>query len=234
LKRFLSVFTKKNILTKVKSNGIFTLSFRLVMEDKPVYVQIRASMVDEKEGPRLVVGLINIDAQVRQEEEYGRRLAQAQHLANIDALTGIKNKHAFLAAQEQLDRQIAEQNQPPFAIVMLDVNDLKKVNDTAGHQAGDQYLRDTSKIICDTFKRSPVFRIGGDEFAVIAQGSDYEHIEELLEKVNDHNSETCRTGKLVIACGMAKFDSDTCVAAVLERADYNMYKNKSKLKAETL
>jgi len=234
LKRFLSVFTKKNILTKVKRNGIFTLSFRLVMEDKPVYVQIRASMVDEKEGPRLVVGLINIDAQVRQEEEYGRRLAQAQHLANIDALTGIKNKHAFLAAQERLDRQIAEQNQPPFAIVMLDVNDLKKVNDTAGHQAGDQYLRDTSKIICDTFKRSPVFRIGGDEFAVIAQGSDYEHIEELLEKVNDHNSETCRTGKLVIACGMAKFDSDTCVAAVLERADYNMYKNKSKLKAETL
>ena len=234
LNRFLSVFTKKNILTKARRNGIFTLSCRLIMDDKPVYVQIRASMIEEKEGPHLIVGLINIDAQVRQEEEYGRRLAQAQYLANIDALTGIKNKYAFLAAQQKLNRQIAKQNQPPFAIVMLDVNDLKKVNDTAGHQAGDQYLRDSCKIICDTFKKSPVFRIGGDEFVVIAQGSDYEQIEELIGKINAHNAGTRCSGELVIACGMAKFDNDACVAAVFERADHNMYENKRKLKAKSL
>ena len=233
LKRYLAVFTKKKILAEINRSGLFTLSCRLLIEDKPVHVQIRASMVEEKEGPRLIVGLMNIDAQVRQEEEYGKRLALAQRLANIDALTGIKNKHAFLAEQERLDRQIAEQDQPPFAIVMLDLNDLKKINDTAGHQAGDQCLRDACKIICDTFKRSPVFRIGGDEFAVIAQGSDYERIEELLGRINGRNAEACHSGGLVIACGMAKFDHDACVAAVLERADYNMYENKNKLKAET-
>jgi diguanylate cyclase (GGDEF)-like protein len=232
LKRFLSAFTKKNIMAEIKRSGIFTLVYRLIMDEKPVYVQLKAAMVEEKEGPRLIVGIYDIDAQVRQEEEFGKQLAQAQTQATIDALTGIKNKHAFLAAQEQMDRQIAEHNQAPFAIVILDVNDLKKVNDTVGHQAGDQYLRDACKIICETFKRSPVFRMGGDEFAVIAQGNDYEHIEELLESVNDRNAEAARTGGIVIACGMSQFDNDACVATVFDRADHNMYENKRKLKRE--
>ena len=83
-------------------------------------------------------------------------------------------------------------------------------------------------------QRSQVFRIGGDEFAVIAQGSDYERIEELVGKINDHNAKTNRTSGLVIACGMAKFDNDASVASVLERADHNMYENKKMLKAEAL
>ena len=229
-KRFLSAFTKENILAEVKRSGIFTLVYRLMMDKKPVYVQLKAAMVEEKEGPRLIVGIYDIDAQVKQEEEFGKQLAQAQTQATIDALTGIKNKYAYLAAEARLNSQIAEHNQPPFAIVILDVNDLKKVNDTVGHQAGDQYLRDACKIICETFKRSPVFRMGGDEFAVIAQGSDYERIEELVGCVSDRNAEAAGTGGIVIACGMSKFDNDACVAAVFDRADHTMYENKSRLK----
>ena len=130
-----------------------------------------------------------------------------------------------------MDSRIAEHSQPPFAIVMMDVNDLKKVNDTAGHQAGDQYLREACKTICDTFKHSPVFRVGGDEFAVICQGSDYECMDELLGKMRDHNGNASRAGGIMIACGMARFGDDECVASVLERADHNMYENKKALKA---
>ena len=124
-------------MAEVERSGIFTLGYRIMMEGKPFHVQMKAALVDEKEGQRLIVGLIDIDAQVRQEEEYEKRLTQAQNQANIDGLTGIKNMNAFLAAEAQLDRQIAAHAQPPFAIVILDVNDLKKVNDTAGHRAGD-------------------------------------------------------------------------------------------------
>ena len=230
LEFFLSVFNKENVMAEVKRSGIFTLKYRIMMEGRPLHVHMKAVMVEEKEGQRLVVGLVDIDAQVRQEEELGKRLAQAQIAANIDALTGIKNRNAFLTAQARLDHQIAERTQSPFATVILDVNDLKIVNDTAGHQAGDQYLQDACQIICDIFKRSPVFRMGGDEFAVIAQGSDYEHMEELLGKLDAHNAEALRTGGIVIACGMAKFDDDPCVDAVLERADRNMYENKNRLK----
>ena len=230
LTRFLTSFTKENILAEIGRSGIFTLGYRFMMDGRPIHVQMKAAIVEEKEGKRLVVGLNNIDAQVRQEEELEKRLAQAQSQANIDALTGVKNRHAYLVTETQMDRQIAEHRQPPFAIVIFDVNDLKKVNDTTGHQAGDQYLRDASNVICEVFKHSPVFRVGGDEFAVIAQGNDYARIEELLDKMSKHNHQAIRSGGIVIACGMAKFENDLCVTQVFERADKNMYENKSSLK----
>ncbi len=172
VKLFLSVFTKENVLAEIERCGIFTLSYRLMIKGASNYVQLKAAMVQESGGPRLIVGINDVDVQIRQEEEYGRRLAQAQKQANIDALTGVKNRYAYLEAAAGMDCQIAEHSQPPFAVVMLDINDLKKINDTAGHQAGDQHLRDACKIICNTFQHSPVYRIGGDEFAVISQGSD--------------------------------------------------------------
>ena len=230
---FLSVFTKENVMAEIRRSGIFTLSYRLMMNGKPNYVQIKAAMVEEPEGSRLIVGINDVDIQFRQDEEYGKRLAQAQKQANVDALTGVKNKHAFLDAEARMDRQIAEHSQPPFAVVMLDVNDLKKVNDLAGHQAGDQYLCDACKIICNTFQHSPVFRVGGDEFAVISQGSDYACIDELVGKMSDYNADAYRTGGITIACGMARFENDTCVAAVFERADQRMYESKKTMKAVT-
>ncbi|MBR2529054.1 MAG: diguanylate cyclase [Blautia sp.] len=231
LNRFLSAFTRANVMAEIERSGIFTLGYRILMKGEPLHVQLKAAMVDEKEGPRLVVGLYDIDAQIRQEEEFSRRLEQAQVQANIDALTGVRNKHAFLEAEVKMDLQIKEHRQPPFAIVMFDVNDLKKVNDTFGHQAGDQYIRDASEIICNIFKHSPVFRVGGDEFVAISQGKDYAEIEKLIREVADHNAKASAAGGIVIACGMSKHQNDECVAVVFERADHNMYENKNVLKS---
>ena len=218
-------------MSEIARSGIFALSYRLMMDGKPIYVRLKAAMVEEAEGQRLIVGINNIDSHVRQEQEYERRLAQAQSEASIDALTGVKNKHAYMEAEIRLDRLIGEHRQPEFAIVIMDVNDLKKVNDSAGHQAGDQYLIDACGIICRIFKQSPVFRVGGDEFAVIAQGHDFDHIGELIDRMSEHNRDASRSGGIVIACGMAKFDNDVCVASVFERADEKMYENKNMLKA---
>ena len=229
-KHFLSAFTKENVMAEIKRNGIFTLGYRVMIEDKSRYVQLKAAMVEEKEGARLVVGLNDIDAQVRQEKEFGRRIAKAHTEASIDALTGIKNRYAYSEVEERMNRQIREHRQPPFSITILDMNDLKKVNDLYGHQEGDRRIREACKIICEIFKHSPVFRLGGDEFAVISQSNDYACIEELLKNVKEHNEEASRTGGIILACGMSKFDNDDCVAAVFVRADQNMYENKSKLK----
>ncbi len=230
LNRFLAAFTKENVMAEIEQHGIFTLSYRIIMENRPLYVQLKAAMVEEKEGPRVVVGVINIDSEVRQEEEYVRNLAQARIDANIDALTGVKNRHAYLVAEEKLNNQIIEGRNHEFAISILDVNDLKTVNDKQGHKAGDQYLRDACKVVCDVFKHSPVFRVGGDEFVVISQGNDYACIEELVGRMRDYNAEAIRTGGIVIACGMSKYDGDRSVASVFERADEVMYNNKTALK----
>ena len=158
-------------------------------------------------------------------------LAQAKIEASVDALTGVKNRHAYRRAEERLNNQMEEGRAPACAVVVLDVNDLKKVNDGQGHGAGDQYLRDACKIVCNTFKRSPVFRIGGDEFAVISQGEDYARIEELMRQMDEHNAQARQNGGIIIACGMARREGDETVAPVFERADQNMYGNKNDLKA---
>ncbi|MER2152198.1 MAG: diguanylate cyclase, partial [Candidatus Limivicinus sp.] len=229
-KRLLEVLTKENVMAEIESHGVFSVSYRLMLNGRPRHVQLRAAIVEEKEGPRMIVGIIDIDAHVRQEEEYERRLAQAQREANLDALTGVKNRHAYLETEDRLDRQISEHRVSEFAIVILDVNNLKKVNDTLGHKAGDQYIQEASRIICRVFKRSPIFRIGGDEFVAVVQGADYECIGELMGKMKDHNTKAARTGGIVIACGMAKYEGSLSVAPVFDRADQNMYRNKRDLK----
>lgn len=228
--RVFTALTMENAIEEVRNNGIFTLSYRLVMNDEPRYVQLKAALVDEQDSCRLIVGVNDIDAQVRQEEEYSRRLAQARIEANIDALTGVKNRNAYRVYEDRLNAQIEMNRAPEFAIVILDLNDLKKVNDSEGHKAGDQFIRDACKIICTTFKRSPVFRVGGDEFAVISQGEDYSRIEELAEMMNAHNEEAVKNGGIVIAMGVSCYNDDTKVAQVYERADQRMYEDKSRLK----
>ena len=208
LKRFMHAFTRENVLSEIERIGLFVLTYRIVIQEKPVYIQLKCAMAEEAEGRRLIVGINDV----------------------IDALTGVKSKYAYMEAEAQLDHQIETQSQPPFAVVVLDVNDLKKVNDTSGHQVGDQYLREACRMICQTFKHSPVFRVGGDEFAVIAQGHDYEHIDQLIRGIEELNRESTRPGGAVVACGMARFTDDTSVASVFRRADMDMYANKQRLK----
>ena len=167
LPRFLSLFKKEGMLSEIEEKGIFTLVYRMYLNDKPTYVQLKAAIVNEEEGDRLIVGVTNIDAYIKQEQAYEKRLAKETTKANVDALTGIRNKYAYLEAEEKLNQSITKNNETRFAVVVLDINDLKKVNDTKGHTAGDEMIRAACRIICDTFKKSPVFRVGGDEFAVI-------------------------------------------------------------------
>lgn len=231
LDRFLSMFSREGVFSEIEHNGIYALSFRLVISGKPVYVKLKAAIIDnETDGRRMVVGINNIDVQVRQEENYERRLAQAQNIANTDALTGVQNRHAYMEAEERLNRQITEHRQLSFAIVIFDVNDLKKVNDNVGHQAGDEILRSACKTISGIFGRTSVFRVGGDEFVAIIQGDNFEMLDDMIRKLEDHNTKASITGGVVIACGMAKFENDSCVASIFDRADRNMYLNKVKLK----
>ena len=65
----------------------------------------------------------------------------------------------------------------------MDVNNLKMINDTYGHEAGDSYIIGVCRVLCDVYSHSPVFRIGGDEFAVILKGRDYENRQLLIESL---------------------------------------------------
>ena len=230
LPRFLSMFTKEKMMEEIGQNGIYELMYRLMIDGTPTYVSLKAALVEEKDGSRLIVGVSNIDARIKREQEYANNLTEARNKANIDALTGVKNKHAYADAEANLDRRIRENQPVAFAVTVCDVNGLKKINDELGHQAGDQFIRNACMIVCKVFAHSPVFRIGGDEFAVISQGADYENIDRLLDQIAEHNKKNAGAAGVVIACGMSKFNNDNNVAAVFGRADALMYENKKKLK----
>jgi len=182
-------------------------------------------------GRECLLGLCqDVTDAMRIKREYTEKLALVQNMAEIDALTGIKNKNAYKERENLMNQRIQERRQSEFAIVVLDVNDLKRINDTEGHEAGDRYICDACKIICKAFKCSPVYRVGGDEFVVISQDEDYARSDELVELIARHNENAILYGGVIIACGMAKFSNEDCVAEVFEIADKRMYENKKSLK----
>ena len=88
-------------------------------------------------------------------------------MANTDSLTGVRNKHAYMETEARLNDMIGEGTLDKLAIVACDINGLKYVNDTQGHAAGDQLIKDASALICDIFSHGSVYRTGGDEFVVL-------------------------------------------------------------------
>ena len=228
---FFAQVTKENILRTIKRDNVFTFDYRLEGPGLPTHVRFKAAETVEDDKTVLVVSVLDEDARVRREQEYARNLSQAQMRATRDQLTGVKNKHAYADAEDDLAEVIAATPDVEFAIVVCDINDLKKVNDTQGHKAGDEYIKRACMTICNVFKRSPVFRIGGDEFCVISRGHDYERLEEHMRMMDELNAKASQAGGVRIACGAAVYEEGLTVDDVFERADHRMYEYKMKMKA---
>ena len=154
--------------------------------------------------------------------------------ANVDALTSVRNKGAFTAFIEEMQKTMEEKPEASeFAIGIFDCDDLKSINDRYGHDKGDVYLKTASRLICKVFQHSPVFRIGGDEFAAILQNDDLKNMEGLLAQFEERKNKI--TGSAVqpweqahISVGIAQFDpeKDSGVTDTVRRADQMMYKHK--------
>ncbi|MBR7084952.1 MAG: GGDEF domain-containing protein, partial [Oscillospiraceae bacterium] len=219
---------KENLLNSLSNFGKTILNYRLMIDGTPQYVSLYAVRPKE-DSEHIIIAVANVDAAKRMEIAY----QNAIDIANRDALTGVKNKRAYVQFEIELDEQIKEKENLAFAIVICDVNGLKQVNDTKGHTAGDEFIRSACKVICNTFKHSPVFRIGGDEFAVILKGQDYLSRTELMLEMTKYLNENSRDGLILLASGISDFhpEQDIHVQDVFERADMHMYLNKKQCKA---
>jgi diguanylate cyclase (GGDEF)-like protein len=227
---FLSVFTEENMMSEIEENGFFENTHRLNIKGEPVYVTMRATIVREGNAQKLIVGIFNIDEQIKREQSYEKRLSIAQIKANVDDLTGVKNKHAYTETEQKINKLISKSKMTSFAVAVFDLNGLKEINDTQGHQAGDRFIKKGSDTICRFFKHSPVFRVGGDEFVAIVTGYDYLNIDSIMSRFRKHNIKNKLKGDVVIAAGLSRFSGDRNVATVFNRADEEMYINKRELK----
>ena len=179
--------------------------------------------------------------------EKNRLLTEAQdkirsvnELANRDALTGIRNKTSYDDEVKKIERLMEDEGFEKFGIAMVDLNYLKVINDTYGHEKGNIAIKKTCMIVCKNFAHSPVFRVGGDEFVVILENEDYDNAPELVEKFRNTLDEIARDSflepweKVSAAIGWTLYDpkADKSVQSVFKRADNLMYEDKKAMKAE--
>ena len=230
--RILQVFDKDYLLSSLESKKQVSIEYRMIIDDNPQHT--RMNIRKSSDGNHFIICVENIDDEVRKEKEHLRVLNTEKELARRDELTSTRNKTAFNELQQSVQENIDKgMNYLPFAIVVCDLNDLKKVNDTEGHKAGDDYIKASAKLLCDIFDHSPVFRIGGDEFAIFLSGSDFSARHELVFKLHNHSVENIdKHNGPVIAVGMSDYvpDKDTSFTEVFERADKLMYEDKRELK----
>ena len=169
----------------------------------------------------------------RQLQEY---MDAVQAQAYRDSMTGLKNGTAYMEDVAKLEKRMAEER-VAFGVLLLDINNLKIVNDTYGHDHGNRLIVRVSKIIAGVFRRSIVYRIGGDEFAVILEKEDYDEYEALIEEFKTMCAAEIleiegESIALSVAHGMAAYDEemDSSYENVFHRADSLMYRKKREMK----
>lgn len=163
---------------------------------------------------------------LKQAEELNKVLENAK---NKDALTGVGNIHAFDEVKEKLNASIADNPEFEIGVLVCDINNLRKINDSLGRETGDSAIISLCKLICETFKHSPVFRTEGDEFAVIMQGIDFKNADSLIENFSSRLSQLL-SGPMPfsVGTGFARFmpQEQKNINQVIKKAEKEMQANK--------
>jgi diguanylate cyclase (GGDEF)-like protein len=157
-------------------------------------------------------------------------------LAYTDILTGLRNRARMDEFMEELNTSMPNTNYPNYAIINIDMNRLKTINDTFGHDTGDNYLKQFSNLLSSCFSDyGEVGRIGGDEFLIILPNISRETLELLLttltEKLRDENAKLL-TNPISFSYGVCFSDefSDATAKKMYRLADYRMYEMKKQSK----
>jgi diguanylate cyclase (GGDEF)-like protein len=158
-----------------------------------------------------------------------RALAARERTASsIDELTGV---HRREAGYVELRREIAraKRTKQPFALAFVDVDDLKRTNDSLGHAAGDQLLRETADAIRGRLRSYDlVIRFGGDEFLCGLLGVT---VAEAADRFSLVNADLAATQQASISFGLTELESDDALEDLIARADDAMYKQRQRVRS---
>lgn len=164
---------------------------------------------------------------------------QLENRAFRDTLTGLLNRNAYYDYNKKLDAQITA-GDAQFSIIMVDVNNLKKMNDNYGHERGNIYLKNAADLIASVFGTENLYRIGGDEFVVVMEGKQRQAesthlLREFRARIRDFQEMKGLKPweQVYAAAGIADYTQgkDTSTVDVLKRADMAMYTEKVEMKA---
>ena len=185
-------------------------------------IEYSAAPVRDKRGN--VTGMILV---FRDSTEKIERLKQVEYLSLHDHMTGLYNRRYMHDSIKRLDTR----RNLPFSMIYMDLNGLKLINDSLGHEMGDRLIVSVANVLRDMLRSDDIVgRLGGDEFLILLPRTDNEGAEKISERILKAISET-KAGSLVpsVAVGSAvKTEEDQNIYDVLKRAESSMYRNKLK------
>jgi diguanylate cyclase (GGDEF)-like protein len=187
------------------------------------------NVTDISDTDRLVAEIARLRAQIAELEA---KVEQLDLLAHQDPLVNLPNRRGFMRELERLiDR--ARRYEEHSAMLFVDLDGLKMINDTFGHKAGDEALIQVAQLLVSGLRRSDVVaRIGGDEFAILLSHTDERNAHDtagrLVDKIADcdfmHDGDPL---PLSVAIGVAAISGEDDAQAIMARADEEMYRRKA-------
>ena len=164
-----------------------------------------------------------------QTEQLAKANAELENLSLIDDLTGLYNRRGFFTFAEHRLKLLLRSKEP-FSIAFVDLDDLKKINDSLGHQEGNHALVETANVLRSCFRESDILaRIGGDEFAIfITETDEHDITDRINEQLEVCNAASDRRYSLSLSVGViiGKSDKHPDIATLLGHADKRMYAHK--------
>ncbi|MBF0520365.1 MAG: GGDEF domain-containing protein, partial [Nitrospirae bacterium] len=232
---------KEQFLKACKSSkGVF--SFELMAKSKQgtkKYINWNITSIGENNRDKVATPsqkrLICIGTDVTEVVMLRERL---QTLSILDELTGLYNRRGFYTlAEKQI--KIAKRYTRQMTLVFLDLDGLKQINDTLGHEAGDIAIVGASSVLKEAFRESDIIaRIGGDEFIVLVTDSDSLDVDTIRTRIREgadtYNNTENQPFKLSISDGVVPYDpeSDISIDELTKQADALMYENKMRKKGK--
>jgi len=215
----------KNIKTDVKNfllrGKIYPQEFYLIRKNQTLMpVEIYGSSIKDNKGE--LIGFRGIILDITFRKEYENKI---RYLSFHDKLTGLYNRAYF---EEELQRLNHSRNLP-ISIIIGDVNNLKMINDTFGHQHGDQLLCSIANVLKSCFRKSDIIsRWGGDEFSIILPHTSKEKGIEIIDRINKEcQRKSTLTLPLSISMGIAtKVSASENINSIVREAEGKMYRYK--------
>lgn len=198
---------RRTLVNKKKNGDIF-------YEDKTI-----TPLKDDKEK---IVGFVSTGKDVTKEMLMRQEI---EHIAMIDQLTGIYNRHKFeqmLVLEVERSRRFGQQ----LSLILIDIDHFKSVNDTYGHDIGDEVIICLVKIIQENIRKLDIFaRWGGEEFLILSPDTDLDKVQALAEKLRlaVEKADFPKVSHITISQGVGMFEKEDTFDAVFKRVDQGLY-----------